>query len=66
MHLKMSLGSMFLATTPYPIFSGRDIYVVRKSHISPSSYVCCVVIIGSHMIDQDWDGQVGIISHVPV
>ena len=23
-----------------------------------------MVIIGSHMIDQDWDGQVGIISHI--
>ena len=36
----------------------------KISYLSNSSYVGCVVIIGSHMIDQDWDGQVGIISHI--
>ena len=35
---------------------------MKISYLSNSSYVGCVVIIGSHMIDQDWDGQVGIIS----
>ena len=37
---------------------------MKISYLCNSSYVGCVVIIGSHMIDQDWDGQVGVISHI--
>ena len=61
----MSLDSTSSGTTLLPHFQWEGyICSMKISYLSNSSYVGCVVIIGSHMIDQDWDGQVGIISHI--
>ena len=58
----MSLDSTSSDTAHLPHFQWEGYICSMISYLCNSSYVGCVVIIGSHMIDQDWDGQVGIIS----